>query len=250
VPFDQLRAIPVGSERKAGSGIQDRRPIRSRACAVWGTVRWESSAGGGSVKVEVRGADQPTAIANQQFTEISNGQQFAVPNGEYLEVKVSFRGGNNTTPILRGLSVQGRNLPPDVSRATPTTARILKLDHSFEAVGIAGVSDPEADPVTITITGVTQDEPVSGLWPGDKAPDAAGVGTSEVKLRAERDPGTPEKPGNGRVYTVSFKATDPLGASTTGKVKVTVPPVLRWDSVAIDDGRKYDSTKEPEKDKP
>ena len=214
--------------------------------AGWGSLAWLESSAGGHLRVEARSADVPTALDAQEFTPVSNGIDFAVPNGRYLEVKVAFEGGNNTSPILREMMVQGRNLPPDVSRAAPTTDRIARLDHSFETVAISGVTDPEGDPVAITVTGVAQDEPVWGLGPKDKFPDALGVGKSEVRLRAECDAGTVDEPGNGRTYTVTFKATDPLGASTTGTVKVLVPPVLRWDAIAIEDQKKFDSTKQPE----
>lgn len=219
------------------------------AGAGWGALSWAEASCGGHLNVEVRSADVPTALEGLDFIPVMNGQEAAIPNGQYLEVRVSLVGGDNTSPVLQGLSIQGRNLPPDVSRATPSLDRIAKLDHSLQTVAITGVSDPEGDPVTISVTSVTQDEPVYGLCPNDKAPDALGIGQSEVKLRAECDPGTADQPGNGRTYTVTFKASDPYGASTTGTVKVIVPPVLLWDAIAVDDHKKYDSTKEPEKDR-
>jgi hypothetical protein len=50
------------------------------------------------------------------------------------------------------------------------------------------------------------------------APSPHGVSGNNILLRAERA-GT----GNGRVYEVHFTATDPEGASCSGKVKVSVP---------------------------
>ena len=44
------------------------------------------------------------------------------------------------------------------------------------------------------ITGITQDEPLTGLGSGDACPDASGVGSTTAMLRAERN-GT----GDGRV---------------------------------------------------
>lgn len=216
-----------------------------RPGAGWGTLAWDCTSSGGHIAAAVRSADVPAALQDQQFLPINNGVEFEVPDGRFLEVRVTFKGGSNTTPILRRMVVSGRNLPPDVSQATATNPRLLKLDHSMETVGITGFTDPEGHPVTILVTGVTQDEPIHGTCAGDKYPDATGIGTSEVKLRAERDPGTEDKPGNGRVYVVSFKATDILGANSIGKVKVTVPPLLSWDSVALEDAKKYDSAKCP-----
>jgi hypothetical protein len=73
--------------------------------------------------------------------------------------------------------------------------------------------------VTITITGVTQDEPLNGLGDGDTAPDAAAVSghPDQVQLRAERS-GT----GDGRVYRIAFTVSDGK-SSCTGTVFVGVP---------------------------
>ena len=67
-------------------------------------------------------------------------------------------------------------------------------------------------------------------------------GTSTVCLRGEMDPGAATAPGNGRVYTITFRAVDSLGAASTGKVKVTVPVGILPTDTATDDGQKYDST--------
>ncbi len=213
--------------------------------AGWGTITWNASLAGSKLIVEARSAEMPTDIASQPFQQVSNGQQSELPNGRYLEVRVQFNGGLNTTPVLRYLRVDGRNLPPDTSRAGANPSIIRRLDHQMQTVEIGGVVDPEGDEVTITITGVTQDEPVAGLFPGDKALDAVGTGKDRVQLRCECDPGTEDKPGNGRVYTVSFRATDALGANSTGKVKVMIPASLKWDATAVEDKDKYDSTKDP-----
>lgn len=116
-------------------------------------------------------------------------------------------------------------------------------DNKLRPVEIIGIRDPEGDSVQVTVTGITQDEPTSGLREGDSGPDAVGVGTSYAWLRGQCDLGAVDKPGNGRVYTVAFKATDSLGACATGKVRVTVPYGSPYSSRVIDDGQKFDSTK-------
>jgi hypothetical protein len=45
-----------------------------------------------------------------------------------------------------------------------------------------GVTDPDGDPVTITISGITQDEPTHGLGTGGAGPDGFGVGASQAQL--------------------------------------------------------------------
>jgi hypothetical protein len=56
-------------------------------------------------------------------------------------------------------------------------------------------------------------------------------------LRAERS-GT----GNGRVYEVSFEATDGRGGSCTGSVLVGVPKSMKPGVPIVDDGQAFDST--------
>jgi hypothetical protein len=85
-------------------------------------------------------------------------------------------------------------------------------------VTVGGVTDPDGDPVAITIIGVTQDEPVSGLADGNTSPDAASGATStQVRLRAER-----RGSGDGRVYTIAIRATDGKGGTCTGNATVGV----------------------------
>jgi hypothetical protein len=96
-----------------------------------------------------------------------------------------------------------------------------------------GVTDPDNLTTTITITAVTQDEPVNGLGDGDTSPDAAIQGQG-VLLRAERS-GT----GSGRIYQVAFTATDTKGGTCNGTVTVSVP--LYKAGTAIDNGQRYNS---------
>ena len=105
-------------------------------------------------------------------------------------------------------------------------------------VDILGVMGSDGYPADVTITGITQDEPVNSLGDGDSAPDGVGVGTSMAQVRAERS-GT----GNGRVYAVRFLAEDDSGASCEGAVNVYVPHDKK--STAIDDGQLYDATRLP-----
>ena len=122
----------------------------------------------------------------------------------------------------------------DLARAVPDV--LWPPDHKLQEVSVEGVSDPQADPVTIRVTRVTQDEPVSGTSGGDSGPDAVLRDQGGLLLRAERAGGG----GNGRVYVVHFTATDPRGATCSGTVRVIVPDSGSGD--AVDDGQLYDST--------
>ncbi len=127
------------------------------------------------------------------------------------------------------------NQPPDCSRAQPSVSTIWPPNHEFVNVTIQGVTDPDGDPVSITIDQIKQDEPTDGVGDGHTCPDAGGIGASTAQVRAERS-----AVGNGRVYTIFFTASDGRGGSCQGSVTVCVPRSL--DGSCVDDGPNFDST--------
>jgi hypothetical protein len=131
------------------------------------------------------------------------------------------------------------NQPPDCSQAKPSIAILWPPNNQFVPVQVLGVTDPDGDPITITITGIKQDEPVNTVGDGNFTPDGKGVGTDTAQLRAERS-GTAKVPGNGRVYHVYFTASDGRGGVCTGKVLVAVPHDIK--KPAVDGGALFDST--------
>jgi hypothetical protein len=133
------------------------------------------------------------------------------------------------------VTVLNRNDPPACGQARPSAALLWPPNHKLVEITLSGVTDPENDPVTLTITGVTQDEPVNGTGDGDTSPDAVIQG-GKVLLRAERSGN-----GNGRVYHISFTARDMDGGACTGFVTVGVPHNNK--GTPIDGGQGYDSTR-------
>lgn len=132
---------------------------------------------------------------------------------------------------------QSLNQPPDCSLAYPSISLLWPPNHKLVDISIDGITDPENLPTTVTITRVQQDEPVNGLGDGDSSPDAFGLGTAHVQLRAERS-GT----GDGRVYIVDFSAADAEGDKCNGTVTVGVPHDQGGKKPPIDDGIRYEST--------
>ena len=117
------------------------------------------------------------------------------------------------------VAVELINSPPGCAGVAPSKASLWPPNHKLRAITLSGATDPDGDPVTITITGVTQDEPVNGKADGNTSPDVvAGPTEDQVRLRAERS-----GRGDGRVYTIAYTAKDPSGASCSGTVTVTVP---------------------------
>lgn len=117
----------------------------------------------------------------------------------------------------------------------PSDDRLWPPNHRLETISLVG-SVCGGNAASFTITGITQDEPLNGLGDGDTSPDGIINGDGTVELRRERAGG-----GNGRVYEISYLATDSGGAECSGSVFVGVPHD-QGGSEPIDDGQIYDST--------
>jgi hypothetical protein len=120
-------------------------------------------------------------------------------------------------PGLVHVTVLNVNAPPVCDAARPSPALLWPPNHKLVPVQILGVTYPRNAQVTITIVGVTQDEPVDGLGDGDTSPDSV-IRVGTILLRAERS-----GLGNGRNYDVLFNAQDAQGGSCSGSVRVVVP---------------------------
>lgn len=135
------------------------------------------------------------------------------------------------------------NRPPDVSEAYPSIDCLWPPNNKFVDITIGGVTDPDGDDVTITIANITSDEPsasIKGAGGAKHAPDADPdcIGTATARLRAERSGN-----GNGRVYEITFVASDGMGGESEGCVIVCVPHDPRKGTCeCIDDGQNYDAT--------
>ena len=128
--------------------------------------------------------------------------------------------------------------PPRCGTARPDRPVLWPPNHKLVPVQIVGISDPDNHSLTTTITGVTQDEPGNSLGDGNTSRDAI-IQETGVLLRAERAGGI-----NGRVYRVHFRADNGLGGVCTGSVPVIVPKNMKSGRAVIDDGQRYDSTRQ------
>ena len=142
-------------------------------------------------------------------------------------------GAAASDPDTVSIAVLDTNQPPVCGLAQPSQSRLWPPNHKLAPVSITGVADPDNPAVSLTVTAVTQDEPVRGHGCGDTSPDAVLAGAS-VLLRAERS-----GHGTGRVYRVTFTAADTSGATCTGSVTVCVPHDRRH--ACVDEGQRYNS---------
>ncbi len=127
------------------------------------------------------------------------------------------------------------NRPPQCA-AKPSIDSLWPPNHKMVDIDILGITDPDQDPVTVKITGITQDEPVNDKGDGNTETDGAGVGTSRAQVRSERS-----GLHDGRVYVIHYAAQDGKGGSCSGSVFVGVPHDQRG-TPPVDSGQKYDST--------
>jgi hypothetical protein len=167
--------------------------------------------------------------------------------GTTTECKLSFAdepacvGGDdsstNTVEVDSPDGVNPDNESPNCANAGPSIGTLWPPDHRLVPVDVLGVTDPDGNDVSITITGIFQDEAVNGLGDADTAPDGVGAGADMASLRAERAGG-----GNGRLYTIIFSAEDGRGGECAGQISVGVPKSQGRNGGPVDDGAVYDST--------
>ncbi|MDQ0902296.1 MULTISPECIES: pectinesterase family protein [unclassified Paenibacillus] len=100
---------------------------------------------------------------------------------------------------------------------------LLPVNHQLETVNASIYSEDGISGIdSVVLISITSNEPDDGLGDGDQPNDIQGAeyGTPDTSfmLRAERA-GT----GSGRVYTITYTATDKVGNKTTVSVTATVP---------------------------
>jgi hypothetical protein len=129
----------------------------------------------------------------------------AAEGGEALELCAS-------TLIVRDTT------PPTV---TPKTVELWPPNHKMHAIApldCVDVEDACDGEVRVDFLWASSDEPEDAKGDGKTAPDIADLGCDGVSLRAERQGG-----GDGRVYTLGWRATDDAGNTTEGTCQVVVP---------------------------
>ena len=158
-----------------------------------------------------------------------------LPPDRTIRCTVRFRASGSTVGSQTiAIKVNSR---PDCSAVQAQPNILVPPNHQLREVKLSGATDPDGDPLVLTVTGVTQDEPLNGASDGDRYPDAQAGSTSDtVLLRAERS-----SSGDGRVYKVRFGVSDGLGGSCTGSVAVSAPLNKGGALFAVDSGQTVNS---------
>ena len=147
--------------------------------------------------------------------------------------------GNNTDGDGCSAVCTIENEAPICTAAAAGPSQLWPPNHKLVPVSISGVTDPDGNDVTISVTSVHQDEPRTGKGQGagNTAVDAS---LDPLAVRSERN-GNKKTPGDGRVYHIAFTATDTAGASCTGIVNVCVPHDQGNGNFCVDGGPLFSS---------
>jgi Tol biopolymer transport system component len=143
-------------------------------------------------------------------------------------VSVMNSDGSNAMRLAPGVKSSWQpipNRPPDCSGVAASRPVLTTANHRLVPITLDGATDPDGDPVTLTIDGVTQDEPVVSRT-DNTSPDAVDQGDGQLRVRAERNPHD-----DGRVYRIAFTASDGRGGSCSGTARVSVPRKARKPAV-------------------
>lgn len=113
------------------------------------------------------------------------------------------------------------DIPPEIDVALDPNS-LWPPNHKMVPIEANVVATDNCPGVSFALAGVVSNEPDDGIGDGNTVDDIQGAepGTPDlsISLRAER-----AGPGNGRVYTATYTATDGSGNETDGAATVTVP---------------------------
>jgi len=147
-------------------------------------------------------ADEPIALDYNLEFKSSNHQTTLYNPGPYRS--------SDHDPLVLGLCQ-----PPslDVS-VSPDT--LWPANHKY--VTVQASVDPSGDVSSVDLVSVTSNEPDNGDDDGNTVNDIVIVDDFTFDLRAERSGS-----GTGRIYTITYEATNTCGSSTVATATVTVP---------------------------
>jgi uncharacterized protein len=150
-------------------------------------------------------ADEPSALDYNNFNQPSLFQPDQYRSSDHDPVLVGF-----CDAVAPTLNV---SVTPDV---------LWPPDHKYIRVSATVSAEDNFDVPTIQLVSVTSNEPDNGLGDGDLPNDIVILDDTTFDLRAERS-GT----GSGRIYTITYQATDSCGNVTIESAVVRVPRDLR-----------------------
>ena len=140
--------------------------------------------------------------------------------------------GNTETLVTKTIIVDGT--PPEITLIEDPIV-LWPANHEYDTFELSDfvvsvIDNKFGDLFADTeITNVSSDEPENAQGDGDTYDDIVIVDAQTIQLRAER-----QGNGDGRVYTINFQVSDPLGNSADASFQIQVPHHKK--STAIDSG--------------
>ncbi|HEX7880801.1 MAG TPA: hypothetical protein VF720_15415, partial [Candidatus Eisenbacteria bacterium] len=147
---------------------------------------------------------------------------------------LTFRARDRCDAAVTGTATLIVNRAPECGSATAIASK--PNADGFRNVSLAGIVDPDGDAVDVEVTGIRQDEDPLSPSSGRSCPDAR-ITAGQVSVRDERNGN-----GDGRVYHLSFTATDGHGGSCQGSASVCIPHDRGANSRCVDGGALFVST--------
>ena len=141
---------------------------------------------------------------------------FKRPAQDALYEPNAFRSSDHD-PVIIGLGVCDETAPALEVSVNPKT--LWPANHKYVNVTATVTALDNLDPnPAVALVSVTSNEPDNGTGDGDTVNDIVILSDSTFKLRAERS-GT----GTGRIYTLTYRATDACGNEAYASATVSVP---------------------------
>ncbi|MDX2410583.1 MAG: ExeM/NucH family extracellular endonuclease [Woeseiaceae bacterium] len=121
-------------------------------------------------------------------------------------------------PVIAGLDVCD-DIPPTFEEVTVTPNVLWPPNHKYVDIAASVIVGDNGEAIpTVSLVSVTSNEPDNGDGDGNTVDDIVVVDDFKYMLRAERSGG-----GTGRIYTITYLATDSCDNSATATTTVTVP---------------------------
>lgn len=156
-----------------------------------------------------------------------SGSFFPVGESNVLATATDAHG--NTSACVFTVTVVD-NEPPTIS-VTVSPTMLWPPNHMMRNIAATVTASDNCPGVTYAITSITSNEPDNGLGDGDTPNDVqnADFNTADLlfKVRAERS-----GLGTGRIYTVTYTATDGANNQTSASAEISVPLSMAKNGIA------------------
>ena len=143
---------------------------------------------------------------------------FKGPNQDAIYAPDAYRSSDHD-PVVVGLDTCDE-IAPNIDAIVVTPTVLWPANHKYVDVAATVLASDNFDPdVTVTLLSVTSNEADNGSGDGNTLDDIVTVDDMHFMLRAERAGN-----GAGRIYTITYQATDDCGnSSAPASATVTVP---------------------------